>query len=338
MSNEKPIENKSNRNPEPTVITFWWLIIAILVGAIGTLIVLSIISDNENLQSDMPYEVMYGEDFNLAVRVSLARGVFAVGGEEYFYHENGSYLREGVWVPFGWTGEQPMRFDGFWAEGVQYFDADGQRVYPNPESMIFPEGFTLTARWIAVVEPHENKPSDEVSLNHELTYPPVQKPEQTPVATSISDLFFEGNTMVTTERGTNAAMRVDVDAVSLGGVAHPKSIVFESNHDGMGGFSFTLVHFAHFNLGGNYNALTGDFGRTEGSVAHPAAVRFFGDDNSNHFYEFAFGQADFPVRLSLEVNGIRMLRMEVEYSRIVSATSLNRTSGLVAYAFVGQVE
>ena len=206
----------------------------------------------------MPYEVMNGEDFKIAVRVNLARGVYAVGGEG--------------------------------------------------------------------------------TLGHEPTNPPVQEPEPIPVPTSISNLFFGGNTMVTTERGTNAARRVEVDAVSMGGVAHPDAIVFESDHDGKGGFSFTPVHFALFNLGGNYTALIGDFGRTEGSIAHPATVRFFGDDYRNHFFEFELGQADFPARLTLDVDGIRVLRMEVEYSRIVSATRLNRTSGLVAFAFVGQVE
>ena len=49
MNKEKPRENKGDRKPEPIVITFWRLIIAILVGVIGTLIVLSLIPDNENL-------------------------------------------------------------------------------------------------------------------------------------------------------------------------------------------------------------------------------------------------------------------------------------------------
>ena len=91
------------------------------------------------------------------VRINTPSGVFAVGGVDYFYHENGTTLRDYVLVPNQWIGPQPMRFRGFWVGDVQYFDADGVRVYPNPENFYRPGGYTLTARWSAIVEPPEEQ-------------------------------------------------------------------------------------------------------------------------------------------------------------------------------------
>ena len=402
MSNEKPRENKSKRKSKPICIPIWWLIIAVLIGIIGTLIVLSLLPMDEGYlayipdevqnveysvntipqEAESPIFVIYlsanryegNEDtaaFSFSTEDARARltafhsrltafhlvyeevepGVFKNDKDrlDYSGYERIAWTRVRQQTPFRGTREEAFEHAMYNMGGMLFVDMQVVDLFNCLiwRNNVRQEGneiiLTAFGFWHEVEEPAlpyelTNPPIQEPELPHLLPSPPTQEPELTTMLTNISNLFFEGNTVVTTERGTNATMRVDVDSVNLGGMAHPDAIVFESNHDGLGGFSFTLVHFALFNLGRNYKTLTGYFGRTEGSVAHPAIVRFFGDDSINYFYKFEINPMDFPVQLTLDVEGIRMLRVEVEYSRIVSVTGLNRTRGLVAFAFAGQVE
>jgi len=119
----------------------------------------------------------------------------------------------------------------------------------------------------------------------------------------------------------------------MGGVTHPNSVIFSMNYSSNSGMPTTFAQFASFNLNNNYGWLTGQFGRVDGSRALGANVNIYGDNRL--LQSFELGATDFPVPVSLFVEGIRMIRIEVEHTMIGWPNVL---TGDVAFAFTGIVE
>ena len=151
--------------------------------------------------------------------------------------------------------------------------------------------------------------------------------------TPIGSLFFEGDTMRTSGNQNTREQRVEHDSVAVGGTTHSDSVVFAMHYPWGSGNTSIFTQFANLNLNRNYNRLTGQIGRVDGSRAVGATVSIFGDNRL--LQEFEFGEMDFPVPISLFVEGINMVRVEIVHTM---PGFPNVLLGDVAFAFTGVAE
>jgi len=150
--------------------------------------------------------------------------------------------------------------------------------------------------------------------------------------TSVGELFFDGQSIRTVGRHRAPRVRVENDTVVMGGVTHPNSVIFEADYHQPLDEGATYQQFASLNLNRRYSRLTGQIGRVDGSNPISASVRIYGDNRL--LQEFELGSTDFPVPVSLFVEDIGMIRVEIVHS----VDWRFGRSGIVAYAFVGFAE
>ena len=96
--------------------------------------------------------------------------------------------------------------------------------------------------------------------------------------------------------------------VMMGGVEYLDAIVFSRQHH-LSGFrhnSFTL-----HNLNGQFTTLSGYFGRVDGSGSVDVILNIFGDGRL--LQELSVRAGDLPIPISVSVEGVRLLRIEVVY-------------------------
>jgi len=112
-----------------------------------------------------------------------------------------------------------------------------------------------------------------------------------------------------------------VNYVMMGGARHNDAITYRGPSNG------TRTSFSLHNLNGEYNLLTGYFGRVDGTRTFVGTLRIIGDGNVLHTHEQ--GVNDLPTAISIPVQGVRSLRIEV---------TNNNSNGGPTFAFSGFVE
>ena len=82
--------------------------------------------------------------------------------------------------------------------------------------------------------------------------------------------------------------------------------------------------FSLHNLGGQYRMLTGHIGRVDGTGRTNATVNFYGDGTLLQSFDLA--ATDMPTPISIFVEGVHQLRVDVNYAgRVVGVFSINHS-------------
>ena len=115
-----------------------------------------------------------------------------------------------------------------------------------------------------------------------------------------------------------------LDSVSMGGVTYQNALRFR-NTSLDGGTRFSL-----HNLNGQFRMLTGYIGRVDGSAMQDVTINFIGDGQLLHSYELR--ATDMPTSVSVFVESVTQLRIEVTYPRRRTSTAA------VDYAVVAFLE
>ena len=135
-------------------------------------------------------------------------------------------------------------------------------------------------------------------------------PPTIPDSVPIGDLFTVGGSSGFVE--AHNADVIFVDSVTIATGTHTNAVLFSSNEGRWNSDNRDRVEqSALFNLDGNFRWLTGDIGRVVGSYAFDAAVRIYGDGRL--LFEEELPGGGFPAQLSLFVEDIRLLRVELIY-------------------------
>ena len=115
-------------------------------------------------------------------------------------------------------------------------------------------------------------------------------------------------------------------SVSMSGVQYQNPLMFGtslSHHAGGGPHSPFTLH----NLDGQFRMLTGYVGRADGTDMHNATINFFGDGELLQSY--SLNAADMPTPISVFVEGVRQLRIQVVFANHNASRSVHY--GLVAF-------
>jgi len=109
------------------------------------------------------------------------------------------------------------------------------------------------------------------------------------------------------------------DSITMGGTKYNGGVVYRSFYATPENPRYSL-----HNLNGKYSKLTGYIGHVDGSDMYDATIRFYGDGTLINKYDVKVD--DFPKQISLNVTGVKQLKIEVVYKG--SSTD-------VRYAFAG---
>jgi hypothetical protein len=114
-------------------------------------------------------------------------------------------------------------------------------------------------------------------------------------------------------------------SVQLGGSTFQNVITYTSNT-----FGASATRFTYHNLNGQFRMLTGHVGRVDGSVMINATLNIYGDGQllATH----SLNANDLPVPISVFVEGVRLLRVEV----VMPGSGVGGASGV--YALQGFLE
>lgn len=126
----------------------------------------------------------------------------------------------------------------------------------------------------------------------------------------------------------NGTAFATVDSVSMGGVTYQNALRFSCVMMTLFAAS-ERYRFSLHNLNGQFRVLTGYVGRVDGSSMGDATIRFIGDGHL--LEEHSLRAADMPIPISIFVEGITQLRIEVIFPPI------NASIG-TRYAVVGFLE
>ena len=118
-----------------------------------------------------------------------------------------------------------------------------------------------------------------------------------------------------------------VSAASMGGVEYRDALIFSDNR----WLASAVTKFSLHNLDGQFRFFSGYVGRVDGSVMRDVTVNFIGDGRLLQSYELI--AADMPTPFNIFVEGVRQLRIEIEFPSIGTASDRR-----VSYAVQGFVE
>jgi len=122
----------------------------------------------------------------------------------------------------------------------------------------------------------------------------------------------------------------------MGGTAYQNVLWFSSTASSIRGlhiYTRPSSRFTVHNLNGDFRMLTGYVGRMDGTLMGDATLNIIGDGAVLATYELR-GQ-DLPIPVSVFVEGIRQLRIEVQFSGVNSISRLNEP---VTYGFQAFLE
>ena len=99
--------------------------------------------------------------------------------------------------------------------------------------------------------------------------------------------------------------------------------ITHNNVVGFSNFNFTRAFSLH-NLGGQSRMLTGHIGRVDGSHQRNATVNFYGDGTLLQSLDLV--ATDMPTPISIFVEGVHQLRVEVNFDRRAASGVTSRYS------------
>jgi len=120
------------------------------------------------------------------------------------------------------------------------------------------------------------------------------------------------------------------DSNEMGGITYRNTLAFARNFGGLnsaGGTNFTL-----HNLNGQFRMLSGYMGRVDGSALAGVTISFYGDGNLLRTY--TLNATDMPTEFNVFVEGIRQLRISVEFPNHIEWTG----TGRIWYAIAAYLE
>ena len=125
------------------------------------------------------------------------------------------------------------------------------------------------------------------------------------------------------------------DSATLGGRVYSGVILYSSSTN-RGVWVTQHGTFTLHNLNGQYRLLTGYIGRVDGSVHIDSTVRFYGDGVLLRTH--SLNATDMPTPISVFVEGVRQLRIEVEFPQPGPMGQLGQSTEIAIYALQGFLE
>jgi hypothetical protein len=104
------------------------------------------------------------------------------------------------------------------------------------------------------------------------------------------------------------------DGIFMGGMLYDNVLYFRPGYNR----TYAASLFTHHNLGGRYTWLTGYAGRVDGTALLDITMDIYGDGELLKSYTYIAGELPFPVSVFIE--GVRLLRIEVSRGEIVGST------------------
>ena len=153
----------------------------------------------------------------------------------------------------------------------------------------------------------------------------ITPPTTTAQPMAIGDLFFDGRGIV--NGGWNVRTSVTTgESVVMGGISHNNAVLLATRSSTHTWGAASVEIFALHNLQGRYRLVTGHIGRVDGTNIVDATVRIIGDERVLQEFQVP----DLPMVLSLNVEGINLLRVEIAHT--------NRSNTRQEFAIVGVAE